>query len=79
MVLFAQELLSLDAVGFGLLLSGSAVGGVLGSLVAARSVAVVGTARIIVGTMIVSALAFLAFGLSSDPRLAGCCSASSGS
>jgi predicted MFS family arabinose efflux permease len=71
MVLFAQELLGLDAVGFGLLLSGSAVGGVLGSLVAARSVAVVGTARIVVGTMIVSALAFLAFGLSSDPRLAG--------
>ncbi len=71
MVLFAQELLGLDAIGFGVLLSGSAVGGVLGSLVAARSVAVVGTARIIVGTMIVSALAFLAFGLSSDPRLAG--------
>ena len=71
MVLFAQERLGLDAVGFGLLLSGSAVGGVLGSLVAARSVAVVGTARIIVGAMIVSALAFLAFGLSSDPRLAG--------
>ncbi|HEV3012570.1 MAG TPA: MFS transporter, partial [Actinomycetota bacterium] len=71
MVLFAQELLGLDAVGFGLLLSGSAVGGVLGSLVAARSVAIVGTARIIVGTMIVSALAFLVFGLSSDPRLAG--------
>jgi MFS family permease len=71
MVLFAQERLGLDAVGFGLLLSGSAVGGVLGSLVAARSVAVVGTARIIVGAMIVSALAFLAFGLSSDPWLAG--------
>ena len=71
MVLFAQELLGLDAIGFGVLLSGSAVGGVLGSLVAARSVAVVGTARIVVGTMIVSALAFLAFGLTSDPRLAG--------
>ncbi|HEX3211840.1 MAG TPA: MFS transporter, partial [Actinomycetota bacterium] len=48
MVLFAQELLGLDAVGFGLLLSGSAVGGVLGSLVAGRSVRVFGTARIIV-------------------------------
>ena len=71
MVLFAQELLGLDAIGFGVLLSGSAVGGVLGSVVAARSVAVVGTARIVVGTMIVSALAFLAFGLSSDPWLAG--------
>ena len=71
MVLFAQEKLGLDPVGFGLLFSGSAVGGVLGSLAAARSVVVVGTARIIVGTMIVSALAFLAFGLSSDPWLAG--------
>ena len=38
MVLFAQEKLGLDAVGFGLLLGGSAVGGVLGSLVAARVV-----------------------------------------
>jgi MFS family permease len=71
MVLFAQELLGLDAVGFGLLLSGSAVGGVLGSLVAGRSVRVVGTARIIVGTMVLSALAFLVFGLSSEPWLAG--------
>ena len=71
MVLFAQELLGLNAVGFGLLLSGSAVGGVLGSLVAGRSVRVVGTARIIVGTMVLSALAFLVFGLSSEPWLAG--------
>jgi len=71
MVLFAQELLGLDAVGFGLLLSGSAVGGVLGSLVAGRSARVVGTARIIVGTMVLSALAFLVFGLSSEPWLAG--------
>jgi MFS family permease len=71
MVLFAQERLGVNAVGFGLLFSGSAVGGVLGSLVAARSVAVVGTARIIVGTMVVSALAYLVFGLSSDPWLAG--------
>jgi MFS family permease len=71
MVLFAQERLGLDAVGFGLLLGASAVGGVLGSLVAARSVGVFGTAQIIVGTMVLSALAFLAFGLSSDPWLAG--------
>lgn len=71
MVLFAQERLGLDAVGFGLLFSGSAVGGVLGSLVAARSVGVFGTARIIVGTMALSALAYLVFGLSSDPWLAG--------
>jgi MFS family permease len=71
MVLFAQERLGLDAVGFGLLLGGSAVGGVLGSLVAARVTRVIGTARIVVWTMVLSALAFLVFGLSSDPWLAG--------
>jgi len=71
MVLFAQERLGLDAVGFGLLLSASAVGGVLGSLVAARSVRVVGTAQIIVGTMVLSGPALLVFGLSSEPWLAG--------
>jgi predicted MFS family arabinose efflux permease len=71
MVLFAQEKLGVDALGFGLLLSGSAVGGVLGSLVAARVTRVVGTARVVVWTMVASALAYLVFGLSSDPWLAG--------
>jgi MFS family permease len=71
LVLFAQEKLGLDAVGFGLLSSGSAVGGVLGSLAAARAARVVGTARITVWTMVLSALAYLVFGLSSDPWLAG--------
>jgi MFS family permease len=71
MVLFAQERLGLDAVGFGLLLSGSAVGGVLASLVAARVVRLVGTARIAIGTMVGSALCFLVFGVSSTPWLAG--------
>jgi MFS family permease len=71
MVLFAQEELGLDAVGYGLLLGGSAVGGVLGSLVAARVDRLVGTARLAIETMIVSALAFLVFGLSSEPWLAG--------
>jgi MFS family permease len=70
-VLFAQDRLGLDAVGFGLLLSGSAVGGVLASLVAARLARVLGTARIVIWTMVLSALAFLVFGLSSDPWLAG--------
>jgi Na+/melibiose symporter-like transporter len=71
MVLFAQEKLGVDAVGFGLLFSGSAVGGVLGSLVAARVTRVVGTARVVVWTMVTSTLAYLVFGLSSDPWLAG--------
>jgi MFS family permease len=71
MVLFAQEKLGLDPVGFGLLFSGSAVGGVLGSLVAARVTRVVGTARVTIWTMVASALAYLVFGLSSDPWLAG--------
>jgi MFS family permease len=71
MVLFAQENLGLDGVGFGLLFSGSAVGGLLGSLVAARVARLVGTARVAVGTMVLSALAYLVFGLSSEPWLAG--------
>jgi len=70
-VLFAQDRLGLDAVGFGLLLGGGAVGGVLASLAAATVTRVVGTARILVWTMVLSALAFLVFGLSSDPWLAG--------
>jgi len=70
-VLFAQDRLGLDAVGFGLLLSGSAVGGVVGSVVAARLARAVGTARILIWTMVLSALVFLVFGLSSDPWLAG--------
>ncbi|HYN18658.1 MAG TPA: MFS transporter [Actinomycetes bacterium] len=70
-VLFAQEELGLDSLGFGLLLSGSAVGGVLGSLVAARLARVVGTAGIVVWTIVLSALAYLSFGLSTDPWLAG--------
>jgi MFS family permease len=64
-------LLGLDAVGFGLLLGGSAVGGVLGSLIAARVVRVVIPARIAIWTMVGSALGFLVFALSSDPWLAG--------
>ena len=71
MVLFAQEKLGLNAVGFGLLLSGSAVGGVLGSVVAARLARVVGTAGIVIWTMVLSALAYLVFGLSTGPWLAG--------
>ena len=71
MVLFAQEKLGLNAVGFGLLLSGSAVGGVLGSVVAARLARVVGTAGIVVWTMVLSALTYLVFGLSTGPWLAG--------
>jgi MFS family permease len=71
MVLFAQERLGLDGVQYGLLFSGSAVGGVLGSLAASRVDRVVGTARLAVGTMVASALAYLVFGLSSAPWLAG--------
>ena len=43
----------------------------LGSLVAARVTRVVGTARVVVWTMVTSTLAYLVFGLSSDPWLAG--------
>jgi MFS family permease len=71
MVLFAQEELGLDAVGFGLLFTGWAIGGMLGSLVAARLARLVGTARTVVGTMVVSGLAYLVFGRASSAGLAG--------
>lgn len=50
---------------------GSAVGGVLGSLVAARVARLVGTARITIWTMVLSAPAYLVSGLSSNPWPAG--------
>jgi MFS family permease len=71
MVLFAQEKLGLDGVGFGLLFTGSAAGGVIGSLVAARLGRRLGSARVLVGSLVLTGVATLGVGLSSDPWVAG--------
>jgi MFS family permease len=71
LVLFAQEQLGLDSVGFGLLVTGSAAGGVVGSLLAARLGRRLGSARVLTGSLLLAALATLGVGLTSDPWVAG--------
>jgi MFS family permease len=71
LVLFAQEELRLGSVGFGLLLTASAAGGLVGSVVAARLGRQLGTGRLLVTTILLNAGCYLAFGLSSNPWSAG--------
>jgi MFS family permease len=67
MVLFAQERLGLGSVGFGLLLTGSAVGGALGSVVAPWLSRRLGPVPVMLGGFVVSGLATFGVGLSRDP------------
>jgi MFS-type transporter involved in bile tolerance (Atg22 family) len=71
LVLFAQERLGLGSVGFGLLLTGSAVGGVAGSVVAPRLSRRLGPVPVMTGGFIVAGLAAVGIGLTSDPWVAG--------
>ena len=71
LVLFAQEKLGLGNVGFGLLLTSVAVGGLLGSLVAARLGRLLGTGTVIIAGNLVAAAVQLAIGLSSSAVLVG--------
>jgi MFS family permease len=65
-VLFAQELLELDATRFGLLFTGFALGGVIGSFVADRISKAIGQGRSLFTTIIVSALTLLVSGMTSS-------------
>lgn len=71
LVLFALEDLRLRSVGFGLLLAGYAVGGVLGSVVATRTSRLVGTGTVFIGALLAGAIALVGIGTSSDPLVAG--------
>jgi predicted MFS family arabinose efflux permease len=71
LVLFAQDKLGLGSVGYGLLLAGYAVGGVLGSLVAVRVSRLLGSGTAIVGGILVGAVMALGIGLTSSAWLAG--------
>ncbi|MGI8791723.1 MAG: MFS transporter [Acidimicrobiales bacterium] len=66
-VLFALEVLDLDATGFGILLAVAAVGGVIGSLIAARVVAKWGRRKTLLGSLVLGGFAFAGLGLVSDP------------
>lgn len=67
LVLFALEILDLGATGFGVLLAVAAVGGVAGSLLAARAVATWGRRRSLLGSLVLGGSAFAGLGLVSEP------------
>jgi MFS family permease len=71
LVLLAQDELGLGSVGYGLLLAGYAIGGVLGSLVAVRVGRLLGTGTAIVGGILVAAAMTLGIGLTSSAWVAG--------
>jgi MFS family permease len=71
LVLFANDKLGLGSVGYGLLLSGAAVGGLAGSLSAAWVGRRLGAATILVGGLLLGGVATAAAGLSSAPWVAG--------
>jgi MFS family permease len=66
-VLFAQEILDLSATGFGILLSGMAVGAVLGSLVAERISVRIGPGTSLSVSLIVLGASMGVIGLVSSP------------
>lgn len=65
-VLFAQEILELDATRFGLLTTGVAAGGVIGSLIAHRIARVLGQGASLFSTIVISASTVLVSGLTSS-------------
>ncbi|HEY6634908.1 MAG TPA: MFS transporter [Acidimicrobiia bacterium] len=65
-VLFAQEILDLDATRFGLVTTGFAVGGVIGSFAAHRIATWLGQGTSLFATIIVGAVATLVSGLTSS-------------
>lgn len=66
-VLFALEILDLSATGFGVLLAVAAIGGVAGSLLAARTVERWGRRHALLGSLALGGSAFAALGLVSEP------------
>jgi MFS family permease len=68
-VLFGQEILRLGASEFGLLLSSGAAGGVIGSLVASRFSARLGSGATLQFTLITGALTYIGIGLASSALL----------
>ena len=70
-VLFAQDVLGVGDVGFGVLFTGGAAGSVVGGLTVARLAGRLGRARVLVGSAVVIGAAQLAQGLVSDAWVFG--------
>ncbi|MGY4644880.1 putative MFS family arabinose efflux permease [Cellulomonas sp. URHB0016] len=66
LVLYARDALGLDPTGYGLLLSFSALGGLVGALVASRLRRRLGYGRTIVAALAVGALSFVVMSLTTD-------------
>ncbi len=73
LVLFSQRVLGLDATGYGVLLSVSAVGGLVGSIVAAPLRRKAGYARTVVGSLVLGAVTMTALCFTTVPWVAGIC------
>jgi MFS family permease len=71
MVLFAQDLLGVDGAGYGLLLAALAVGGLPGSLVAARLSRRIPAGRLLIGGVLAMAACQAAVGLAGNAWMAG--------
>jgi MFS family permease len=78
LVLFATDELGLGSRGYGLLLAAVALGGLPGSLLAARVGGRVPPGRLIVGGVLVGAVVMACFGLATDPWVAGAAYAATG-
>ena len=71
LVLYAQNVLGLEAVGFGVLMTAFAAGGLIGGLLAERISALLGIGRTIWTIFALEAVAFAALALTTNPFLAG--------
>jgi predicted MFS family arabinose efflux permease len=70
-VLYAQDVLGLDAFGYGVLLSSLGVGGLVGAIVAGTIVGRLGAAGAIRITLLIGVLSALVFALVTNPIAAG--------
>lgn len=70
-VLYAQDVLGVSEVGYGVLLSSLGVGGLIGAVVAPKVVAAVGPGTTALGTVGVGVVVALAIGVTSNPGIAG--------
>jgi len=78
LVLLATETLHLDARGYGLLLAGAAIGGLLGGLVNARVVTRIGELPAVLTALATNALVFVGIGLSPNAIMLGALLATNG-
>jgi MFS family permease len=71
LVLYAQEILGLGSLGYGVLMTAFAVGGVAGGFLAERVSGLLGTGRTISVIFLLEAAAFATLALTTNPFLAG--------